>query len=178
MCARSVCQCVPGLALRLGPGSSVLQAMLSQHSVQTEPPHGNWQAAEPSSCCRFFAAPLVLLCSVQPAAPHGTAQAAAPALYQAGLCASEDVYHLPPLLRDLTEMSKPAPSAPLLSESLFFTVVNPYPYRPHQSPEHSKTFSRWIACIVGADRLRAFYHTPKVRPASYVTLSPSRRLAV
>ncbi|KAI0753349.1 hypothetical protein C8Q80DRAFT_1267759 [Daedaleopsis nitida] len=58
-------------------------------------------------------------------------------------------------------MRKRAPSPPPHNDSLFFTVVNPYPDQPHQSPEDSKMFSRWIACIVGADRLHAFYHKPK-----------------
>ena len=40
--------------------------------------------------------------------------------------------------------------------------MHPYPYRPQQDLEDSKTFALWIACIVGSENLVAFYHKPKV----------------
>ena len=59
-------------------------------------------------------------------------------------------------------MPKRAPTPPPTDDSLFFTVINPYPQQPYLSPEDSETFARWIACVIGSDNFVAFWHKPKV----------------
>ncbi|KAI0351992.1 hypothetical protein OH77DRAFT_828989 [Trametes cingulata] len=58
-------------------------------------------------------------------------------------------------------MPKRAPTPPPADDTRFFTVVNPYPEQPYLTPEDSKIFARWIACIIGQEHLLAFYHKPK-----------------
>ncbi|PIL33751.1 hypothetical protein GSI_04376 [Ganoderma sinense ZZ0214-1] len=58
-------------------------------------------------------------------------------------------------------MPRRLPTPPPPDDSLFFTVVNPYPEQPYQSSQGRKVFARWIASIVGRQRLYAFYHRPK-----------------
>ncbi|KAI0765707.1 hypothetical protein BD413DRAFT_481924 [Trametes elegans] len=58
-------------------------------------------------------------------------------------------------------MPKRAPSPTLSNDTLFFTVINPYPEQPYVTMQDSTTFARWIACIIGYDHLLAFYHKPK-----------------
>lgn len=68
-------------------------------------------------------------------------------------------------------MPKRPPTPPLADDSLFFTVVNPFPGAPYQSLEDSKAFARWIACIVGEENLLSFYHKPKARPNAFYCIS-------
>ena len=59
-------------------------------------------------------------------------------------------------------MPKREPTPPPADDTQYFTVVNTYPQVPQVGVEESKTFARWIACIIGMDNLFAFYHKPKV----------------
>ncbi|KAL7277622.1 hypothetical protein ACG7TL_008549 [Trametes sanguinea] len=58
-------------------------------------------------------------------------------------------------------MPKRAPTPPPADDTRFFTVINPYPEQPYLALEDSKTFARWIACIIGEEHLLAFHHKPK-----------------
>lgn len=59
-------------------------------------------------------------------------------------------------------MPKRAQTPPPADDTRFFTVVNPYPEHPYVALEDSKTFARWIACMIGQEHLLAFHHKPKV----------------
>ena len=59
-------------------------------------------------------------------------------------------------------MVKRPPTPPSPEDSQFFTVVNPYPAQPYLTMEDSKTFARWIACIVGEENILSFHYKPKV----------------
>ena len=65
--------------------------------------------------------------------------------------------------RQRSKMPKRPPTPPSTDDSQFFTIVNPYPDQPFEALEHSITFARWVACMVGEENLLAFYHKPKVR---------------
>ncbi|KAH9888361.1 hypothetical protein C8Q73DRAFT_807450 [Cubamyces lactineus] len=58
-------------------------------------------------------------------------------------------------------MPKRAPTPPPADDTRFFTVVNPYPEQPYLALDDSRTFARWIACIIGQEHILAFYHKPK-----------------
>ncbi|KAI9061374.1 hypothetical protein FKP32DRAFT_1654583 [Trametes sanguinea] len=58
-------------------------------------------------------------------------------------------------------MPKRAPTPPPADDTRFFTVINPYPEQPYLALEDSKTFARWVACIIGEEHLLAFHHKPK-----------------
>ncbi|KAI0827747.1 hypothetical protein BC628DRAFT_154328 [Trametes gibbosa] len=58
-------------------------------------------------------------------------------------------------------MPKRAQTPPPADDTRFFTVVNPYPEQPYVALEDSKTFARWIACMIGQEHLLAFHHKPK-----------------
>ncbi|KAI0740794.1 hypothetical protein C8Q76DRAFT_822272 [Earliella scabrosa] len=60
---------------------------------------------------------------------------------------------------------------PSPDDSLFLTVVNPYPAQPYQNYEDSKSFARWIACIVGEKNLRSYYHKPSSPNAVIIELT-------
>ncbi|EIW54091.1 uncharacterized protein TRAVEDRAFT_132647 [Trametes versicolor FP-101664 SS1] len=58
-------------------------------------------------------------------------------------------------------MVKRAPTPPPADDTRFFTVMNPYPQQPYIAPQDTKTFARWIACVIGQEHFLAFYHKPK-----------------